>query len=52
MKKIPRLLSTPSPGADQEAHDQFASEGAPAELPRLFACPTPSECPPRYRLPL
>ena len=52
MKTIPRLLSAPSPGADQEAHDLFTSEGAPPELPRLLACPTPSEGPQRYRLPL
>ena len=52
MKKIPRL-PWPSPSTDQEAHDLFTSEGAPPrELPRLLACPSPSEGPQRYRLPL
>ena len=53
MKKIPRLLSAPSPHADQDVHNLFTAERSPAgEHVRLLACPAPSEGPQRYRMPL
>ena len=53
MKKIPRLLSAPSPRHDQEADNLFTAERSPAgEHLRLLACPPPSEGPQRYRMPL
>ena len=55
MNKIPRILSAPSPHADQDALDRFTAEGAPGPVDprlRLVECPAPRSGPQRYRLPL